>query len=86
MKFAAFVANTFVAIHPMQEGNGRTARSLFQYYISKYLEETTAYSIPEEVKASGELGNKKALTDIQEKYLQRLKASCFPLPSRPRYR
>lgn len=36
-EYACFVLQRFVDIHPMAEGNGRTARSLYEYTIGKHL-------------------------------------------------
>ncbi len=63
LQYACLVLNRFGAIHPMADGNGRTARSLYEYIIAKHLgpEKMTEYStrhfgpeetIPYEMKAS----------------------------------
>jgi|GEM_PF-4555283 len=37
VKLACYVQQTFIDIHPMRDGNGRTSRSLYEYVITKFL-------------------------------------------------
>lgn len=37
LQYACLILNRFGAIHPMADGNGRTARSLYEYTIAKHL-------------------------------------------------
>ncbi len=43
VKTALYALQTFVDIHPMRDGNGRTSRTLYEYYIVKFLGPTSKY-------------------------------------------
>lgn len=43
LEFACYVMHRFVDIHPMMDGNGRTARSLYEYIITKHVGPESRY-------------------------------------------
>jgi len=55
IQYAAHVLQRFVEIHPMRDGNGRTARMLYNYIVSKHLGVQSRYrNIPMGVRHWGE--------------------------------
>jgi hypothetical protein len=55
IQYAAHVLQRFVEIHPMRDGNGRTARMLYNYIVSKHLGAESRYrNIPMGVRSWGE--------------------------------
>ncbi len=55
VKAAFYALQTFVEIHPMRDGNGRTGRALYEYYIVKFLGPESKYRrLPMEKDDTGE--------------------------------
>lgn len=55
VKTALYALQTFVEIHPMRDGNGRTGRILYEYYIVKFLGPMSKYrKLPMEHRDNGE--------------------------------
>lgn len=55
VKTALYALQTFVEIHPMRDGNGRTGRALYEYYIVKFLGPESRYrKLPMETRDDGE--------------------------------
>ncbi len=55
VKTAFYALQTFVEIHPMTDGNGRTGRALYEYYIVKFLGPGSKYRrLPMEAGSDGE--------------------------------
>lgn len=74
VRYAAFVQQRFVDIHPMRDGNGRTSRMLYEYIVVKHLGPESRYRRIPMDKRSGEEPTMHGTLqdyngDFQRKYL-----------------
>lgn len=70
VRYAAFVHQRFVEIHPMRDGNGRTSRMLYEYIVIKHLGPENRYRRIPMDKRPGEPTMDGTLQDYNHKFSQ----------------